>query len=684
MFCGTGAAHAARDVTPSIPSVTSPYARSEAFADPRQNHTIISLGCPECQPSFQLREINEDDGDVPTVHEKLQVAESQSLNRFESHGADITMYPNLLLHRCTPSNHAYLILAGRWPQPLPAAYASRTEGKSGVEATTSGRSQTLFDSKTMNYRDQTPPRHPSSPSPANAYSQQRPAFDQFQEGRTPNISFQNTERGDRKSTLDQQRQRTLPSAYKNQLSPTFVDSEEADHVDPAREASVREGRPKVVMTLVLAFDWLTMTPKMNFRPHICKNTKLWDLSSQLLLTTFCFPKPISSAAGISPHTYFLLPRRVAPYIKSTFSTSELKKHAGQMIEAIGGTGVSLIRVADEDSNSRKCLITVDQPITVLTISLTSSLLLVDTATGLVHFYDVASHRVLRTISAHKEMSISHLTTTLKPLDLVGHISLSFNLGSSADAKGIIPMRPVVPFHRMKYSKAREAHEVAMMFPVQEEASSTRIAKLEAEVENLRVQLGKAKGIDDVMWETIMQKVMVQENKRQRGRERKDEREDVGVWVGEGDGRSHDRHPSNHCEVLLRSYLGEQGIVSMSRSLDANTQDYAQNSDSGWLRGEEEMYSSLPLHSVCLLGQTCSSYTQNVTLGGLEGEERRLPGWYSGKNLKKVEELTSDTQTEHIDRIKNASHPAIFNFGRSSPLTVMISGAAMKPPEFHPV
>jgi pre-rRNA-processing protein IPI3 len=46
------------------------------------------------------------------------------------------------------------------------------------------------------------------------------------------------------------------------------------------------------------------------------------------------------------------------------------------------------------------------------------------------------------------MSISHLTTTLKPLELVGHISLSFDLGSFADAKDIIPMRPVMPFHRI--------------------------------------------------------------------------------------------------------------------------------------------------------------------------------------------------------------------------------------------
>ncbi|KIK32664.1 hypothetical protein CY34DRAFT_18882 [Suillus luteus UH-Slu-Lm8-n1] len=187
-----------------------------------------------------------------------------------------------------------------------------------------------------------------------------------------------------------------------------------------------------------------MTPKMNLRPRICK----------IVLTSFRFPKHISSAAGISPDTYIFAASPDGSIYQVNLFRQRTEKHAGQMIEAIGSTG--LIRVADEDSNSRKRLITVDQPITVLTISLTSSLLLVGTATGLIHIYDVASHQLLRTISAHKEMSISHLTTTLKPLDLVGHISLSFNLGSSAHAKDIIPMRPVAPPHRVKDSKAREA------------------------------------------------------------------------------------------------------------------------------------------------------------------------------------------------------------------------------------
>ncbi|KAG2129202.1 WD40-repeat-containing domain protein [Suillus bovinus] len=277
------------------------------------------------------------------------------------------------------------------------------------------------------------------------------------------------------------------------------------------------------------------------------SVKIWDLSSQSLLTTFHFPKPISLAVwDITECSFFAASPDGSIYQVNLFR-QRTEKHAGQTIEAIGGAGVSdVIRVADEDSNSRKRLISVDQPITALTISLTSSLLLVGTATGLIHIYDIASHQLLRTISTHKGMSISHLTTMLKPPDLVGHISLSLNLGSSADAKDIIPIRPIVPFHRTKDSKAREAHEVAMMLPVQaetpggipsaydypeaefqqdyaffvrpntigtSEASSARVTELEAEVENLREQLGKAKGINDVMWETVVQRIITQEKQK---------------------------------------------------------------------------------------------------------------------------------------------------------------------------
>ena len=114
--------------------------------------------------------------------------------------------------------------------------------------------------------------------------------------------------------------------------------------------------------------------------------------------------------------------------------------------------------------------TSSEGITALSISMTSSLLLVGTAAGLIHLYDIASHQLLRSISAHKGMSITFLATMLKPPDLVGHISLSLNVSSSADAKDVVPVRPVAPFQRMKDPRAREAHEVTMMLPIQNEVA----------------------------------------------------------------------------------------------------------------------------------------------------------------------------------------------------------------------
>lgn len=109
------------------------------------------------------------------------------------------------------------------------------------------------------------------------------------------------------------------------------------------------------------------------------------------------------------------------------------------------------------------------PITCLTISLTSSLLLVGTSTGNINIFDIPSHQLIRTISTHKGFSITHLATMLKPPDLIGHISLSLSAGS--DAKDVIPVKPVVPFQRVRDPKARDTHEVLMLLPVQETVRS---------------------------------------------------------------------------------------------------------------------------------------------------------------------------------------------------------------------
>jgi len=293
------------------------------------------------------------------------------------------------------------------------------------------------------------------------------------------------------------------------------------------------------------------------------SVKLWDLSSRSLLTTFQFPQPIKCLAwDVTERMFFAGSADGSVHQMNLFRQRE-DNAGGQVTEAVGGAGVSdIIRVGDEDLQiKKKRLISVGQPITTLSVSLTSTLLLVGTSTGLVHVYDIPSHQLLRTISAHKGLSITHLATMLKPPDLIGHVSLNI---SAADAKDVVPVKIVAPFQRMRDLKTREVHEVVMMLPIQDTSNNyddatsygteeflrdhaffaqsyaptapdvqsssislqTKVTDLEAEVTRLREQLGKAKSVNDVMWETVVQKVIHGNDNKNQGIDMGDN-DDVG-------------------------------------------------------------------------------------------------------------------------------------------------------------
>jgi pre-rRNA-processing protein IPI3 len=197
-----------------------------------------------------------------------------------------------------------------------------------------------------------------------------------------------------------------------------------------------------------------------------------------------------------------------------------------------------------------------EPVTAMSISLTGSSLLVGTEGGLVHLYDVASHQLLRTISSHKGGAITFLRAMLKPIDLVGHVSLNLHVNGATHAKDVIPVRPILPFQRTRDAKLRDTHEVTIMLPAVRSVSrvdpsmfrdlivfcsqsydlespeqelledyaffvhgrnaestsaapstSARVEELEAEVAKLREQLGKAKAINDTMWQSVVHKLM---------------------------------------------------------------------------------------------------------------------------------------------------------------------------------
>ncbi|KAJ7132140.1 WD40 repeat-like protein [Mycena epipterygia] len=283
------------------------------------------------------------------------------------------------------------------------------------------------------------------------------------------------------------------------------------------------------------------------------SVKLWDLSSQSLLTTFQFPQPISCLAwDLTERMFFAASKDGSIHQMNLFRQRE-DKSSSQIMEAIGGAGVTdIIRVGDEDQTKaqKRRLISAGEPVVSIAISLTTTLLLAGTSAGIIHIYDIPSHQLLRSISTHKGSSITYLVTMLKPPDLIGHVSLSLHAGHASMSDNAIPVKHVAPFQRMRDAKSREAHDITMILPVQDnvyedEASiytaeallrdhdffapppavsagqdpvslQSKVNELETEVARLREQLGKAKGLNDVMWETVVQKVVGKEKDTDKG------------------------------------------------------------------------------------------------------------------------------------------------------------------------
>jgi pre-rRNA-processing protein IPI3 len=109
-----------------------------------------------------------------------------------------------------------------------------------------------------------------------------------------------------------------------------------------------------------------------------------------------------------------------------------------------------------------------EPITSLTISLTTTLLLAGTSNGNIYLYDIPSYQRMRTISTHNGLVITHLATMLKPPDLIGHVSLSLSASASAsDLRDVIPIKPVLPFQKIRDAKNRETHQVSILLPAQD-------------------------------------------------------------------------------------------------------------------------------------------------------------------------------------------------------------------------
>ncbi|EAU90595.2 pre-rRNA-processing protein IPI3 [Coprinopsis cinerea okayama7 len=277
------------------------------------------------------------------------------------------------------------------------------------------------------------------------------------------------------------------------------------------------------------------------------SVKVWDLASKSLLSTFEFPSPIDSLAWDLTERFFFATCNEKGSIYKIHLFRQKTRFSGQIVEAVGGSGANDVMRIENDiiEAQKKRLIQVGQPIASIALSFASNILLVGTTEGSILMYDVPSHQHLRTITANKGLSITYIRTMLKPPDLIGHVNLDFRVGSSVDLKDTIPIKPIVPFQRMKDAKAREAHEVLIMtknralkpidystfyesdeflkehaFFVQPITSpnapessvaslQSRVQDLEAEVVRLKSQLGQAKGVNDAMWDTVVHRLVGQ-------------------------------------------------------------------------------------------------------------------------------------------------------------------------------
>ncbi|EJU03527.1 WD40 repeat-like protein [Dacryopinax primogenitus] len=269
-----------------------------------------------------------------------------------------------------------------------------------------------------------------------------------------------------------------------------------------------------------------------FTVSLDSTCKIWDITTKTLMTTFVFPSPLSFiAVERTERTFFAASAEGEIFQMNLFR--QRPGASGFRMEAVGGGGgAEAIRLGEGGDDIRK--MKSEQPLRSLTISLTSAMLLAGTIDGSILIYDIPSHQLIRSLNVHKGYTIDMVATLLRPPDLLGHAPLGF--GNKEEQ---IPILPIAAFQRVKDQRARERHDVPMMLlaldevcilpsisdQVQQHHSyflsdlpssapdgsvaslQTRVSDLENEVAKLRGQLGRAKGVNDTMWETVVRSVL---------------------------------------------------------------------------------------------------------------------------------------------------------------------------------
>lgn len=193
-------------------------------------------------------------------------------------------------------------------------------------------------------------------------------------------------------------------------------------------------------------------------------------------------------------------------------------------EAVGGDGNASAPIKPQGAVIS--LKDANDSITSLALSLSSTHLLVGTSAGNIQIHSLPSHQHLRTLSPHAG-PVTHLTTLLRPADLVG----SVGVGAGAGAKGEeIPIMEIKPLERLKGRPPQESHEPTVLLrpPTSHAASllsdlrpppapavtrrqamgdagttSDQVGQLLAENKRLKAAFERAEKINEKLWNKVM-------------------------------------------------------------------------------------------------------------------------------------------------------------------------------------
>jgi pre-rRNA-processing protein IPI3 len=307
---------------------------------------------------------------------------------------------------------------------------------------------------------------------------------------------------------------------------------------------------------------------------------VWSLQPPFdLLTTFSLPSPISTPTvlAIDPAERFFYVGtstgdvHLVPLFRHRDALGASATASAGFVDAVGGGGQGSASVKTDPSvishkyvNFPRCTpfcpsfprtsqLTRRSPITALALSLSSTHLLIGTASGEIHMHALPSHQLLRTLPTHAGLgAITHLSTLLRPADFVGASGLAASgSGTSGGAASLAdnwPIMEIKPFERIRAGAgARENREVslalggirevglldALRVPrdadelsggsasgggggggAGETDTASRIAALESETQRLRASLERAVKVNDTMWRGVVQMKLAEDVPRQ--------------------------------------------------------------------------------------------------------------------------------------------------------------------------